>query len=127
VNRKKILIVDDEADVTLSLKIVLEKYGFSVDTFTNPAVALKSFDPRMYDLLILDIRMPGINGFELYSKIKSKNSFLKFKTLFLTALKDMENYGEYKDNVAPKLGERHFIRKPVANAELLDQVYSMVN
>jgi DNA-binding response OmpR family regulator len=125
--RKKIFLVDDEADVAFSLKIVLEKYGFSVDTFTNPSVALKSFDPQLYDLIILDIRMPGISGFELYSKIKSKSSLFKFKTLFLTALKDLENYGKYKDYVAPKLGERHFIQKPVTNTELLEQVYSMVN
>jgi DNA-binding response OmpR family regulator len=124
---KRIFVVDDEPDVALSLKIVLEKYGFSVDTFTDPAIALKSFDPQLYDLLILDIKMPSISGFELYSKMKSKRSFLNAKTLFLTALKDLENYESYKENVSPKLGERHFIQKPVSNTELLKQVYSMVN
>lgn len=124
---KRIFVVDDEADVALSLKIVLEKYGFLVDTFTDPAVALKTFDPQSYDLLILDFKMPGISGFELYSKMKTKRSFLNLKTLFLTALKDLENYETYKENVSPKLGERHFIQKPVSNTELLKQVYSMVN
>jgi two-component system response regulator ChvI len=124
---KRIFVVDDEADVALSLKLVLEQYGFSVDTFTDPAIALKNFDPQLYDLLILDIKMPGICGFELYSKVKSKESFSGIKTLFLTALKDLENYDTYKYNVSPKLGERHFIQKPVSNAELLEQVYSMVN
>ena len=71
--------------------------------------------------------MPGISGFELYSKVKSKKSFSGIKTLFLTALKDLENYDTYKYNVSPKLRERHFIQKPVSNNELLEQVYSMVN
>lgn len=124
---KRVFVVDDEADVALTLKLVLEKYGFSVDAFTDPAIALKSFDPQLYDLLILDIKMPTMNGFELYSKIKSKSYSLNLKTLFLTALKDLEDYEYYKDNVSPKLKERHFIQKPVSNSDLLKQVYSMVN
>ena len=120
-------MVDDEADVALTLKLVLQKYGFSVDAFTDPTIALESFDPQLYDLLILDIRMPTMSGFELYSKIKLKNYSLKLKTLFLTALKDLENYENYKDNVSPKLKERHFIQKPVSNSDLLKQVFSMVN
>jgi two-component system response regulator ChvI len=127
ISKKKVLVVDDEADVALSIKIVLEKYGFLVDTFTDPAEALESFNPQLYDLLILDIKMPKLSGFELYSKMKSNESILNLKTLFLTALKDLENYETYKENVSPKLGERHFIQKPVSNSELLEQVYSMVN
>ena len=126
-NPKRVFVVDDEADVALTLKLVLQKYGFSVDAFTDPTIALESFDPQLYDLLILDIRMPTMSGFELYSKIKLKNYSLKLKTLFLTALKDLENYENYKDNVSPKLKERHFIQKPVSNSDLLKQVFSMVN
>jgi FixJ family two-component response regulator len=125
--KKKIFVVDDEPDVALSIKIVLEKYGFMVDIFTDPTAALRDSDPDLYDLLIRDIKMPGLSGFELYSKMKSKRSCPSFKTLFLTALKDLENYESYKENVSPKLGERHFIQKPVSNSDLLEQVYSMVN
>jgi DNA-binding response OmpR family regulator len=124
---KRVFVVDDEADIGLALKLVLEAHGFSVDAFTDPTIALNSFDPQLYDILILDIKMPTMNGFELYSKIKSKCSSFNLKTLFLTALKDLENYGNYKDNVSPKIKERHFIQKPVSNSDLLKQVYSMVN
>ena len=123
--KKRILIVDDEPDVGLTLKIVLEKYGFVADCFVDPSTALKNFRPALYDLIILDIKMPKISGFELYSKFKSTDT--KIKALFLTALRELDDYDNLKDNVFPKMGERHFIQKPVSNNELLEQVYSIMN
>ena len=123
--KKRILIVDDEPDVGLTLKIVLEKYGFVADCFVNPSTALKNFRPALYDLIILDIKMPKISGFELYNKFKSTDT--KIKALFLTALRELDDYDNLKDNVFPKMGERHFIQKPVSNNELLEQVYSIIN
>lgn len=123
--KKRILIVDDEPDVGLTLKIVLEKYGFVADCFVDPSTALKNFRPALYDLIILDIKMPKISGFELYSKFKSTDT--KIKALFLTALRELDDYDNLKDNVFPKMGERHFIQKPVSNNELLEQIYSIMN
>jgi two-component system response regulator ChvI len=123
--KKRILIVDDEPDVGLTLKIVLEKYGFTADCFTDPLTALKSFKPDLYDLIILDIKMPKISGFELYSKFKSNDT--KIKALFLTALRELDDYDNLKNNVFPKMGERHFIQKPISNNELLEHVYSIMN
>ena len=69
---KKILVVDDEPDITFSIKVVLETNGFaSVDIFNDPADVISEYNnqPRtMYDLLIIDIMMPRMNGFELYEK-----------------------------------------------------------
>lgn len=123
--KRRILIVDDESDVGLSLKIVLEKYGFAVDCFTDPEAALNGFNNDSYDLVILDIKMPKMNGFELYDKLKSSDSTIK--ALFLTALKELDDYDDFKRKVFPKLGERHFIQKPVSNIRLLDQIDSIVN
>ncbi len=81
---KRILIVDDEKDVGMTLKLILENYGFDIDCFTDPALALEKFRPNLYDLTILDIRMPKINGFELYHQLKSRDS--NMKTLFISAL-----------------------------------------
>jgi DNA-binding response OmpR family regulator len=67
---KKILVVDDEPDLTILCEMILEDEGFSVDAFTDSLLALESFKPNFYDLLILDIKMPGLDGFELYKKIK---------------------------------------------------------
>ena len=81
--KKKILIVDDDPDITFSLKKALEEYNgdeqkkngelfeLVVDTFTDPADVVSNYNqPGMYDLLIIDIVMPKMDGFELYEKVK---------------------------------------------------------
>ena len=123
--KKRVLVVDDEPDICLTLKIILERYGFTVDSFADPKIALKNFKPGLYDLIILDIKMPEISGFELYGKFKSNDS--NFKALFLTALRELDDYDNLKMNVFPKMGERHFIQKPVSEKDLLEQVYSILN
>ena len=82
---ERVLIVDDEPDVNLAVKIVLEENGFQVDSFTDPFLALENFRKQagMYDLLMLDIKMPEMNGFELYKQIKKIDD--KVKVCFLTA------------------------------------------
>ena len=121
---KRILIVDDEKDVGMTLKLILENYGFDIDCFTDPAMALETFKPNLYDLIILDIRMAEINGFELYDELKSRDS--NIKTLFITALSRVEPYNTRNSKVYPLRGVRHFMKKPVSSKELLGQVYSMM-
>jgi DNA-binding response OmpR family regulator len=81
--QKKILLVDDEADLTMLCGLALEYYGFKVDTFTDPQEALSNYKPGYYDLVILDIMMPKMDGFQLYDEIKKKDQ--KAKVCFLTA------------------------------------------
>jgi DNA-binding response OmpR family regulator len=83
--KKKILLVDDEPDITFSLKIGLEDNGFAVDTFNDAVLALSNFKAGMYALVLLDVKMPQINGFELYEKIREIDS--KVKACFITAHK----------------------------------------
>jgi DNA-binding response OmpR family regulator len=64
--KHRILIVDDEDDINLLFKMLLEDNGFKVDTFNDPLVALQNFTADCYDLLLLDMLMPNIDGFELY-------------------------------------------------------------
>jgi CheY-like chemotaxis protein len=74
----KLLIVDDELDITRILKKGLELLGaYSVDTFNDPLEALSNFDAGTYDMVILDIRMPKMNGFELCRKITQKDAKTK--------------------------------------------------
>ena len=80
---QRILVVDDEPDVNITLKLALEDEGFDVDTFDNPRLALSYFRPDYYDLLLLDIKMPGMNGFEFYRQIKKIDD--NIKVCFLTA------------------------------------------
>jgi CheY-like chemotaxis protein len=83
-NKKRILVVDDEVDITLSFSLALEDSGlFEVDTYNDPLVALSNYRPNSYDLLLLDIRMPAMNGFELYDKMKRIDN--KVKVCFISA------------------------------------------
>jgi DNA-binding response OmpR family regulator len=75
--RRMILIVDDEPDITTVLKTTLEDNGFQVASFNDPISALENFRKRSYSLLILDIKMPKMNGFELYTKIKKIDDKVK--------------------------------------------------
>ena len=68
----RILLVDDESDITFSLKIFLEDNGFQVYTFNKPSSVLLDFRAGLYDLIILDIKMPEINGLTLYKKIRDR-------------------------------------------------------
>jgi PleD family two-component response regulator len=79
----RILIVDDDPDITLSFSIGLEDGGFEVFTYNDPQDALANFKPISYDLLLVDINMPKMNGFELYTKILEVD--LNVKICFITA------------------------------------------
>lgn len=69
---KRIAVVDDEPDIMNVLKKGLERHGFVVDTFNDPHAAIASFQPKYYDIMIIDIRMPTINGFDLYRQLKRR-------------------------------------------------------
>jgi len=114
---KRILVIDDEPDVNITLRKVLEKNGFIVDSYENPFLALENFKPYYYDLLILDIKMPKMSGFSFYREIKKRDD--KLKICFLTA-GDMY-YGSYSD-IFSSLPANCFIRKPITNDELLKHI-----
>jgi DNA-binding response OmpR family regulator len=114
---KRVLIVDDEADVNTALREVLELNGFAVDAYEDPLLALENFKPHFYSLLVLDIKMPELNGFALYREIRKLDK--EAKLCFLTA--GEMYYGDYSD-VFSKLPANCFIRKPVDNEELLKRI-----
>jgi DNA-binding response OmpR family regulator len=118
------LIVDDESDVNLLFKMVLEENGFKVDSFTDPLLALQNFKEQdgMYDMIILDIKMPEMNGFELYRQLKKIDD--KAKVCFLTA--GEMYYGVYTD-ILNSLNAKYFIRKPIDNEELVEKVNNMIS
>ena len=90
---KKILIIDDEPDITYTIKNILEDNGFAADTFNDPILGLNNYKVNFYDLVILDIKMPKINGFELYIKIREQDP--KAKICFLTAITTFnEDFGK---------------------------------
>jgi DNA-binding response OmpR family regulator len=119
-----IFIVDDEPDTLETLRIILEQNGFKVEAFTNPTLALDMYIAGSYDLLILDIKMPQMNGFDLYKNIKIQDP--NVTTCFLTALSDLEDYQISKNEVYPKIGQRHFVFKPIETEELLCIIRALI-
>ena len=118
---KRIAVVDDEVDITAVLKKGLEHHGFAVDIFNDPQAALASFKPGVYDLMIIDIRMPKLNGFDLYRELRKKDSGVK--VCFLTAF---EIYYEEFRKMLPNVDVRAFIRKPVSISSLVSQVNATI-
>jgi CheY-like chemotaxis protein len=119
--KRRIMVVDDEYDVVYSLKRVLEETElFQVDGYTDSTLALSKFEPNTYDLIVLDIKMPVMDGFELYKNIKAIDK--KVKVCFLTAVNDLS---EYRINYPDVIEEIEcgkidcFMDKPMASAELL--------
>jgi two-component system catabolic regulation response regulator CreB/two-component system response regulator ChvI len=118
----RILVVDDEPDVNTAVREVLEQNGFKVDSFEDPLLALENFKAHLYDLVILDIKMPEMNGFSLYREIKRSDNYLKI--CFLTA--GEMYYGAYSD-IFSSLPANYFIRKPVGNEELMRRIDDIIN
>jgi two-component system, OmpR family, response regulator ChvI len=107
--KNRILIVDDEPDIAQVLKMGLEDNGFAVEAYNDPLDVILNFKADSYDLLLLDIKMPKMTGFELYNKLRQIDE--KAKICFITAYELY--YDEFK-RVFPKIKVECFIRKPVS-------------
>jgi CheY-like chemotaxis protein len=111
--KKRILLVDDEPDIIFTLRASLEESGlFQVDTFYNSVLALSRFKAGAFDLALLDIRMPEMDSFELYRKLREIDN--KLKVCFLTAA-ELGHYRKTDSDVMNELGKDCFVAKPVDN------------
>jgi DNA-binding response OmpR family regulator len=119
---KRVMVVDDEPDLTLFYRVSLEYYGFEVETYNESKKALSNFKPDYYDLIILDIKMPEKDGFELYRKIKEIDP--NVKACFLTASELY--YKEFRSKEYSALDRELFIRKPISNEELIKEIKRLI-
>jgi DNA-binding response OmpR family regulator len=119
---KNVLIIDDEKDVANALKMGLDHHGFRAQTSTDGVEALAKYKPGVYDLIILDIRMPKISGFELFRRLKKVDPDVKI--CFLTAF---EMYRAEFEKIFPDLPVAGFLRKPISISELVSQVKKMTS
>jgi DNA-binding NtrC family response regulator len=114
------MIVDDELDIARLFVISLERNGFVVEVFNDPLSALSNYKAGLYDLLLLDIRMPNMNGLELYQKVKSIDD--EAKVCFITAYE--ESLNDFK-KLFPSLEQVDcFLRKPIEMHNLVKIVKS---
>ena len=116
---KRILIVDDELDITLTYKVGLEGYHygndnnndktrFEVYTYNSASKALSEFKPNFYDILLVDVYMPDMNGFQLYDKVLELD--LNIRVCFISAAElNIEGLKE----IYPKISFGCFIKKPI--------------
>lgn len=124
-NLKKILLVDNEVDITYALTNALENYGFDIESFNDPILALNFYKSNFYDLVILDIKMPNMDGFELYNKIREKDP--QVKICFLTASELFyEEFRKARFLLAETIGEEYFIQKPIKTDELVQKLNAIM-
>lgn len=116
-NQKKVLVVDDEQDITIVMRLGLRKFGFDVDTFNDPMLALSQFKPNYYDAIILDIRMPGMSGFELARQIWAKDPDVRI--CFCSAFEIYENEAK---KVFVGFKSHCFLKKPIMPSDLAKHI-----
>ena len=115
----------------MAFKLALEKAGFMVDTYQDPIIALSEFKPNFYDLVILDIKMPKMNGFELHTEMRKVDQ--QVKVCFVTAgemyydeLRNEERRDREKEEQYCKLDSERFLQKPISNMNLVKRIEKIV-
>jgi two-component system, OmpR family, response regulator ChvI len=121
---KNILFIDDEKDVTFTIKIILEQTRlFFVDSFNDPDLALRRFKPNFYALVLIDIMMPKMDGFELYEQLKKIDPDVN--VCFLTA-REMYHH-EVREVKHCALNKDLFVQKPISNENLVREIDKKIN
>ncbi len=118
---RRVLIVDDEVDITDALKAGLERKGFKVDTFNDPVQAIANFKPSLYDISILDIRMPKMSGFELYREMRKVDG--RASVCFFTAF---DVHKEEFEKMFPDVKVMAFLKKPITIDNLVSSLNELV-
>jgi DNA-binding response OmpR family regulator len=121
--KNRILLVDDEPDVVYLVKRGLERNGFEVDGYTDPLLALQHFKGGVYSLLLLDIKMPKIDGIELFNIINKEDD--NVKVCFFSASDSLSS--SLKNNFHNSPDKFLFISKPISIIEMTKQIKQFFN
>lgn len=116
--KNRVLLVDDEPDVVYLVKKSLERNGFVVDDYTDPLLALQNFKGGVYSLLLLDIKMPKINGIEFFRRVEKEDD--KVKVCFFSASEYLTS--NVKDKFYNSPDKFLFISKPISIPEMTRQI-----
>jgi DNA-binding response OmpR family regulator len=119
--KNRILFVDDDPDTTWISKAALERNGFVVQIFESPISTLENFKPSSYDLLLIDIKMKDMDGFDLYDKLRKMDN--NINVCFLTAAQ--EYYDKYKQRYS-WVQKECFITKPISLKNLVNTINSVL-
>ncbi|MDQ6667943.1 MAG: response regulator [Thermoproteota archaeon] len=119
--KKRILFVNDDTDTTAVMKVGLSRHGFEVETFVDSKSALQNFKAGMYDLILLDVLMKGLDGFELYNEMRKIDENIQI--CFISASNSF--YEKYK-SLYPEIQNECFIQKPVRIKELANSINTIL-
>ena len=129
----RILLVDDEVDITTVFTLCLEDNGFEVDAFNDPLQALSGFKSGSYELALIDYKMPNMNGFELYREIRKIDERVKvcFITAFEVYHEELKKKFQSNLNTSPQYKQevdvKCFIQKPIDIDELVKRIKEELN
>ena len=117
----RVMVIDNQADLARAFKVGLKSSDIEADAYTDPLQAIKDFQPDKYDLVLLDIHMPAIDGFDVYRELKRIDSDVPI--CFLTAFDFKE--AEFK-RLFPDANVDRVLRKPITMSNLLEEVRRLV-
>jgi DNA-binding response OmpR family regulator len=121
--KRRILVFDDKPDITTTLQIGLEAGRFDVDVFTDSELVLSNFRPGLYDLVLVDIMMPKMDGFALCERLKKvdpdvKVCFLTASEMYYEKIRGIKHYALNKDL---------FLQKPISTDDLIREINKKIN
>jgi DNA-binding response OmpR family regulator len=119
--KAKILIIDDDPDINNLFKIFLEHDNFQVDAYTDPVDALYYFKKGKYDLILLDLKMPQINGIAMFQALKNRDD----KAIICLTTADISYLEQLKEKI-PNI-EKYVIHKPILLRSLKDKINELVS
>lgn len=112
-----VLAIDDEAGVLMILRRILERAGFDVLTATDPEEGYKVLKKNVVDVILLDVNMPIMNGFELLEKIKQNDKFKNLPVIMLTCKGELDDFEQGRS-----LGVEDYITKPFESRLLIQRI-----
>jgi len=118
---KRVLVVDDEPNIVLSLEFLMRRAGFEVQVARSGGEALKALEGEPPDLMLLDVMMPEFDGYEVCERIRANPAWRRTKIIMLTA---RGREAERERGLA--LGADAYVTKPFSTRELVDQVKRML-
>ena len=118
---KHVLVIEDETNIIEAISFILMRDGWKVDTHSNGQTAIRAVHEKQPDLVILDVMLPGMSGYDILKALRADAATAELPVLMLTAR------GQNKDReMAEKIGVSRFMTKPFSNAEMLDAVRALV-
>lgn len=118
---KHVLVIEDEPNIIEAISFILSRDGWKVDTHSNGQTAIATVHAKRPDLIILDVMLPGMSGYDILRGLREEEDTADLPVLMLTAR------GQSKDReMAEKIGASRFMTKPFSNAEVLDAVRALV-